>query len=162
LYSLAFSPDGRLLASAGNDRMIKLWDVATGQEVRTIPVETQDIFSVTFSPDSERIASTSGHFGRDRSAVKVWEVATGQELLTLKSHSDEAWFLSVAFAPVGDRLASAGTDGAVTNWDTTAGAEVLTLTGHTNWVNQAVFSPDGTRLATAGRDRRVIIWEAKN
>jgi WD40 repeat protein len=123
-------------------------------------VATQDIFTVSFSPDGKRIAAASGRFGRDLTAVKIWDVSTGQEVLTIRGHSADEWFHGVAFAPAGERITSLGIDGKVTFWDTTAGAEVLTLSGHTDWVLHAAFSRDGNYLATGGRDHRVILWNA--
>ena len=103
---MAFSPDGKRLASASLDRTVKVWDAATGQETLTLKGHTGWSLSVAFSPDGKRLASASG----DRT-VKVWDAATGQETLTLKGHTGVV--RSVAFSPDGKRLASAesGRDG---------------------------------------------------
>ena len=79
---MAFSPDGKRLASASTDRTVKVWDAATGQETLTLKGHTDQVTSVAFSPDGQRLASAS-----DDETVKVWDAATGQEILTLKGHT---------------------------------------------------------------------------
>jgi WD40 repeat protein len=76
---VAFSPDGRLLASGSDDQTVKLWDVETGQEVRTLRGHNGGVWSVAFSPDGRLLASGSGD-----GTVKLWDVATGQEVRTLQ------------------------------------------------------------------------------
>jgi WD40 repeat protein len=107
--SVVFSPDGRRLASAGRDEMVKVWDTATGQETLTLRAHTM-IPSVAFRPDGRRLAS-AGWDG----TVRLWDPDTGQEIRTLKGHADVVF--SVAFSPDGRRLASASGDGTVKVWD---------------------------------------------
>jgi hypothetical protein len=111
VVSVAFSPDGTRLATAGGeDKTVKVWDVATGQEVRTLKGHMGAVVSVAFSPDGTRLASASSD-----KTVKLWDVDSGQELRTLKAHTDRV--RSVAFSPDGTRLASAGADGTIKLWD---------------------------------------------
>jgi eukaryotic-like serine/threonine-protein kinase len=152
IYSVAFSPDGKRLASAGWGGTVKVWDLATGQETVTLG-RGGSVYSVTFSPDGKRLASAG-----TGKTVKVWDVATGQETLTLKGHTAEVW--TVAFSPDGSRLASAGLDKTVKVWDPATGQETLTLNGHTSWVLGVAFSPDGSRLASGGLDQTVKLWDA--
>ncbi|MEJ7638654.1 MAG: hypothetical protein WKF75_11925 [Singulisphaera sp.] len=91
--------------------------------------------------------------------IRVWDAATGRELHGFRGHNGHTVW-SVAFSPDGERLASAGGDGAVTIWDVAAGREALTLRGHAGAVYGVAFSPDGRRLASAGRDRTIRIWDA--
>jgi WD40 repeat protein/tRNA A-37 threonylcarbamoyl transferase component Bud32 len=157
VVSVAFSPDGRRLASASGkwDKAgeVKLWNATTGQELRSLQGHTNAVWSVAFSPDGQRLASAS----LDKT-VKVWDAATGQELLTLQGHTSAIW--SVAFSPDGRRLASASSDQTVKVWDATTGQVLRTLLGHTDAVWSVAFSPDGQRLASASSDQTVKVWDA--
>jgi WD40 repeat protein len=107
--SVAFSPDGRLLASGGDDGAVSLWDSATGEALRSLQGHTDWVRSVAFSPDGRLLAS-----GGDDWAVRLWDSATGEALRSLKEHT--RWVISVAFSPDGRLLASGGSDGAVRLW----------------------------------------------
>jgi hypothetical protein len=107
---VAFSPDGSRIASASKDQTLRVWDAATGQEVRTLTGHSGTVQCVAFSPDGTRIASAS-----EDSFVKVWDAATGEEVLTLKGHANA--ILGMAFSPDGSRIASASHDGTVRVWD---------------------------------------------
>jgi WD40 repeat protein len=156
VHSVAFSPDGKRLASGSEDYTVKVWDMATGQQTLTLKGHTGGISSVAFSPDGKRLASASWD-----ETVKVWDAATGQETLTLQGHTGPV--NSVAFSPDGKRLASAGGEwnkpGEVKVWDAQTGRLTLTLQGHTGWVWSVAFSPNGQRLASASHDRTVRVWD---
>ncbi|KAL8364713.1 hypothetical protein RB595_003816 [Gaeumannomyces hyphopodioides] len=111
------------------------------------------VWSVTFSPDGQRLASASAD-----NTVKLWDAATGACLTTLKGHSDSV--RSVAFSPDGQRLASASSDKTVKLWDAATGACLTTLKGHSGSVWSVAFSPDGQRLASASNDKTVKLWDA--
>jgi WD40 repeat protein/predicted Ser/Thr protein kinase len=173
VWNVAFSPDGRRLASSsGADPArpgeVKVWDTLTGREVLSLPRHAHNVLGVAFSPDSRRLATAS----RDRT-VKVWDAQTGQEVLSLKGHTAAVW--SVAFSPDGTRLASAsgepgrpgrpGKPGEVKVWDALTGRETLTLNGHTHLVTGVAFSPDGRRLASASvpviGPGQLKVWDAQ-
>ena len=147
--SVAFSPDGKLLASGSRDQTIKLWDVASGQAVRTLTGHTDKVTSVAFSPDGKLLAS-----GSDDETVKLWDVASGQEVRTLMGHTD--FVTSVAFSPDGNLLASGSWDKTVMVWDVGTGEKIYTLKTHIDpemvglGVETIAFSPDGILLALGG------------
>ena len=108
--SVAFSPDGKTLASGGWDKTVRLWDVATGTEKKILRGHLDSIHSVAFSPDGKTLASG----GWDKT-VRLWDVATGTEKKILRGHLDSIY--SVAFSPDGKTLASGSSDGTVGLWD---------------------------------------------
>ncbi len=152
VHAVAFSPDGRTLASASEDNSIKLWDVIVRREVRTVAAHSNGANAVAFSPDGRTFASGGGD-----NQVKLWDAASGRELYDLAGHSGRIY--SVAFSPDGRVLASASGDHSVKLWDVAAGRELRTLSGHKDAVRSVAFSPDGRSLATGGVDKTVKLWD---
>jgi WD40 repeat protein/serine/threonine protein kinase len=153
VQDVAYSPDGRLLASGSRAGTVKVWDAQTGQEIRALTAHTDAVYRVAYSSDGRRLASASAD-----QTVKVWDMETGRLALTLKGHTDQVH--GVAFSPDRRRLASASADSTVRVWDAQSGQEIRTLRGHTGCVIGVVFSPDGRRIASASWDWTVRVWDA--
>src|SRR5262245_661885 len=157
--AVAFAPDGKHLASGSIDGSIKLWDVATGQELFTRMRHTQKInpnsipgvHAIAFSPDGKRFVTS----GADALA-NLWAAVTGQELLMLKGHTGVV--TSIAFSPDGKRLASGSGDGTSKLWDAATGEELHTLNGGGVAVRSVAFSPNSQQLATGSASGAVKIW----
>ncbi|TRU34720.1 MAG: protein kinase [Microcystis aeruginosa Ma_MB_F_20061100_S20] len=150
--SVVYSPDGRYLASGSEDETIKIWEVATGGELRTLTGHSDFFRSVVYSLDGRYLAS-----GMVNNTIKIWEVATGRELRTLTGHSGPV--LSVVYSPDGRYLASASSDKTIKIWQVATGRELCTFAGHSDWVRSVVYSPDGRYLASASSDKTIKIWQ---
>jgi WD40 repeat protein/energy-coupling factor transporter ATP-binding protein EcfA2 len=156
LQGVAFSLDGKLLATASRDTTARLWDATSGKQ-RGQPLRGHEdaVLDVTFSPDGGLLATA----GRD-GTVRLWDVASGkQHGKPLTGHTEPV--NAVAFSPDGKLLATAGQDKTARLWDATSGKQHgKPLTGHTEPVNAVAFSPDGKLLATAGQDKTARLWDA--
>ena len=173
VYSVSFSPDGQVLAS-GSYETIKLWDVGsrreiatlTGhparffkelfygrdswREIATLTGHSSYVYSVSFSPDGQVLASGSYE------TIKLWDVGSRREIATLKGHSN--WVRSVSFSPDGQVLASGSDDHTIKLWDVGSRREIATLKGHSSYVHSVSFSPDGQVLAS-GSYETIKLWD---
>jgi WD40 repeat protein/serine/threonine protein kinase len=164
-FGLDFSRDGRLLAAPCGGPTVKVWDLATGEEVLVVSGHTKRVIRVAFSPDGRRLASAS-----EDQTVKIWDITTGAREVNsprfnLEGH--QATVRGLAFSPDGRRLASAGGDSRgdkwVMLWDTTTGERLFKFPGEYTrftFLNIA-FSPDGRRLAAGSEDNSVKIWDVE-
>jgi WD40 repeat protein len=164
--NVAFSPDGRLLASGAGDLVrsepgeVKVWEAETGQEVFHLRGHTDAIYGVAFSQDGCRLASAS----EDHTA-KIWDLGTGQETLTIRAHTDAV--RAVAFSPDGTRLATASADGTIKLWDANPWTdqrpahEVRTLAGAGARIFSVAFHPRGGKLAAACDNGEIMVWDVR-
>jgi WD40 repeat protein len=150
---LAYSVDGRRIASGSSERTVTVWDAATGQELLTLRGHTKSVTCVAYSPDGRGIASAS-----EDGTVKLWDAATGQETFTLRGHAGIV--SGVAYSPDGHRIASSCRDRTLKVWDAASGQELFTLRGHTGPVQGVAYSPDGHRIVSASGDKTLKLWDA--
>ena len=143
VYTVAFSPDGKFLASGGDDNAVILWDVADRSEREAFIQHSKAVTSVGFSPDGKLLASASldGY-------VRLWHVSSEGRRISLRHGG---WVESVAFSPDGKTLVSGGEDqeGSVILWDVRQKRDIATFSGHGGLVESVAFSPDGRMLASA-------------
>ena len=148
VWQVAFSPDGRRLASCSVDKTVRLWNVADGAHAQTL-AHPEGVTSVAYSPDGRHLATAS----YDR-AVRIWNAEDGSLVRTLAGHEGTVW--QVAFSPDGERVASAGDDSAVRLWKVEDGALLHKLTGGSEHVYSVAFSPDGRWLASGSREKGTL------
>jgi WD40 repeat protein/serine/threonine protein kinase len=148
---VAFSGDGRRVASSGDDDTVRVWDADTGAELLTCPGLPDGLGPVAFSPDGRLLAAAAD------SQILLRDAATGQPVRTLAGHTGPV--TGLAFAPDGVLLASASWDQTVRLWDVAAGQEAGTLRGHTGKVTGVAFSPDGKRVVSSAEDESIRLWD---
>ncbi|MFE7681325.1 WD40 repeat domain-containing serine/threonine protein kinase, partial [Streptomyces anulatus] len=136
VFSVAFSPDGRTLATGSGDWEVRLWDMATDRTTATLTGHEGWVESVAFSPDGRTLATGSADH-----EVWLWDVGTGRTISILTGHTEDV--LSVAFSPDGRTLATGSGDDTVRLWDMGTGRTTASFTGHSGAVLSVAFSPDG-------------------
>ncbi|MCX7593550.1 MAG: NB-ARC domain-containing protein, partial [Fischerella sp.] len=152
ISSVAFSPDGKLLATGDTNGEIRLRRVTDWKQLLTCKGHSNWVPSLAFSPDSSILAS-----GSSDCTVKLWDVGTGQCLQTFREHDNEVW--SVAFSPDGNTLVSGSNDRTMKLWSIQTGQCLKTFQGHTSWVISVAFSRDGRILASGSDDNTIRLWD---
>ncbi len=150
--SVAFSPDGQIIATGGFGPVARLFDAATGGVLLPLRGHSSGINTVVFSPDGKTLATGSW----DETA-KLWDVATGKARATLKGHT--APIFGLAYSPDGKSVATGSRDSTVRIWDSCCGAPMTTLIGHEGVVEFVTYSPDAKTLATASWDGTLRLWD---
>jgi WD40 repeat protein/transcriptional regulator with XRE-family HTH domain len=148
VWSVVFSPDGKWIGTASQDKTARIWDASTGRLLLTLSGHTDSVNGIVFSRDEKRIATSS-----DDHTAKVWDATTGKELLTLSGHTNVV--ARIAFSPDGTRLATTSWDHTAIVWDAVTGKELFTLSDGdgTSYEDDIVYSPDGKRIAISGLDK---------
>ena len=161
IRSVCFSPDGKFLATGAEDKIIRIWDLATRTIVKYLKGHEQDIYSLDFFPDGKRLVSGSG----DRT-VRIWDVYNGQCSLTL---SIEDGVTTVAVSPDGSLIAAGSLDRTVRVWDANKGYLVERLdssnefgNGHMDSVYSVTFTNRGKEIASGSLDRTIKLWSLKD
>ncbi|KAI9346083.1 hypothetical protein DFJ73DRAFT_626419 [Zopfochytrium polystomum] len=160
VHAAAFSADGRRVVSGSWDRTVRVWEAATGEEVRRLVGHSGEVHGAAFSPDGRMIAS-----GGERGEVFVWDAETGEKLRELVGHV--GWTSAVAFSPDGARIASAGMDCTTRVWDVATGKQLFKFGGRGRagqwnaafYTTSVAFNPLGRFLAVGSRDKMIYIYD---
>lgn len=154
IWSAKWSPDGQQIATASWDKLTKIWDSQTGQELATLSGHKKKVNSVDWHPDGNRVVTASG----DSMAI-VWDTSTGQNILTLKGHDGEV--LSAIYSSDGRMIATAGWDQLTKVWDGRSGQLLFSLSGHNSVVSSATWNSDGTQILTSSYDGTAKVWDVQ-
>ncbi len=149
--SIAFSRDGKMLASGSADDTIKLWNLATNQDVATLTGHSSTDYTIAFSPDVKMLASGS------TDTIQLWNIESDKNISTLSSSFDSIRF--IAFSKNGKTLVSASRDGTIKLWNLETNEEIATLNEHSDDVLVVAFSPDGKTLASGSSDNTIKLWD---
>ncbi|KAL2812483.1 WD40-repeat-containing domain protein [Aspergillus granulosus] len=152
VQTVAFSPDGKLLASCSNGNTIKLWGPTTSEEwMQTLELHSRNVWSVAFLSDGKLLAYSSRN-----ATIDIWDPLMGKLQQTLEIHSE--YVCSVAVSANGKLLASGCEGATIKLWDLPTGELQQTLEGHSKDVETVAFSPDGTLLASGSKDKTIKLW----
>jgi hypothetical protein len=151
ITSVAISPDGQQVLTGGSDETARLWEAASGKELRRFLGHTGWVKSVAFSPDGQQVLTGSW----DKTA-RLWEAASGKELRRFLGHTH--FVVSVAFSPDGQQVLTGSKDATARLWEAASGKELRRFLGHTGWANAVAFAPNG-KVAAMGLGGSTLLWD---
>ena len=157
IWTVAFAPDGQTIASAGVDRLVRIWDIETGRLLRSMRGHTQDIRVAVYTPDGESLAT-----GSDDRTIRLWNPKTGEPRKLLFTRYDHN-VVSLSMSPDGLMMARGAYNKDIKIWEVTTGTELMTLLGKDqydhHWSVCVAFSPDGIHLASGNDIGKIKLWE---
>lgn len=153
IKALAFTPNGKMLASGGEDRTIRIWDVSTGTQMLNLPLGKTR--ALAFSANGKILATTNSPF-----VIHLWDIENSKQMLSLQGNNGTVEVL--AFSPDSKILASGGRDGKIRFWDVTTKKQLSIVKGHTTDIKELIFSVDGKTLASGSSDGLVFLWDVEN
>ena len=155
----AFSPDGKLLLTAGEDGTVRLWNPETGASMRVIHARGKPATSVAFSPDGRQFVSASGGYisNSGENLARVWDVSSGAMLQELKGHT--GYITAAEFSHDGSLIVTAGSDATARVWETASGKAKVALIGDTQGLTNAIFARDDREIFTTSLDGRAVKWD---
>jgi WD40 repeat protein len=151
--AVAFSPDGQFLLTSSGDFTARLWETATGREIRDLEGHSGSIGSIAFSPDGQFILT-----GSEDKTARIWNAKTGEEIRQFQGHSEDV--RSVAFSHDGRFILTGSWDGTSRLWNAVTGDEIRQFRGHSAAVLSVAFSLDGKSVLTGGEDNTARLWDA--
>ncbi|MBX9258211.1 NACHT domain-containing protein [Desmonostoc muscorum CCALA 125] len=151
ILAVAFSPNGKVLATGGVAGEVQLWQVADGKLLSRWNAHTRWILSLAFSPNGQMLAT-----GSDDKSLKLWDAKTGICLETFQGHT--SWVYDIVFSPDSQSLASIGDECSIKLWDIRKGKLLRTFTGHSTQPHSITFSPDGQMLASSANEGAIRLW----
>jgi DNA-binding beta-propeller fold protein YncE len=150
--SVAVTPDGKYVVSGSGDKTVRLWELATGKEVRRFPGHDKPVYSVAVTPDGKYVVS-----GSLDNTVRLWELETGKEVRRFTGHGD--WVMNVAVTPDGKYVVSGSGDKTLRLWELATGKEVRRFPGHADWVMSVAVTPDGKYVVSGSGDGTLRLWD---
>ncbi len=150
--AVAFSPDGKLLASGSLDQTVKIWDLASKKVIETCTGHGGNIYCVMFTADSKKVISASND-----NSIRIWNVESGKNVMNLSDHTKGV--ACMALSPDGNYLISGSYDTNIKLWELSSGECIYTFSGHSEAVNAIAFHPEGKSFASGSGDKTIMIWE---
>ena len=153
IYSVAISPDSKIIASGNSEQNVELWDLQTSKKLQTLKGNTGRVYDIYFSPDGKRIVSAS-----DDRKVIIWDLKTGKISNNLEGHQERVY--TAIFSPDGKAIASASADRTIRLWNTETGKPINTFQ-EKSWVYDISFTPDGKVLTSGSKDGAIRLWNVE-